>query len=115
MKVKTYRVNAILTGVFYLLGTFAGVLSLVLTNDIFDDKNFLEAVSVEPFKLSLGAFFILVMGVSLTLMTIFLFPLFRKDSETLAVGLVVFRGAIEGTLYAITSAVCQVPEFLNKV
>jgi hypothetical protein len=44
-----------------------------------------------------GAFLILVMGLSLAAMPLFLYPLFRKDSEPLAMGMVVFRGALEGT------------------
>ena len=40
-----------------------------------------------------------MMGISLVAMTVFLYPIFRKDSEELAMGMVLFRGALEGTFY----------------
>jgi hypothetical protein len=51
----------------------------------------------------MGAFFYLMMGISLMAMTVFLYPLFRKDSEELAMGMVLFRGALEGTAYLLTA------------
>ena len=36
-------------------------------------------------------------------MTIFLYPIFRKDSEELATGMVLFRGALEGTFYFLST------------
>ena len=45
-----------------------------------------------------GALTIMI-GTSLVAMTIFLYPIFRKDSEELAMGMVIFRGALEGTWY----------------
>ena len=39
------------------------------------------------------------MGLSLAAMPVFLYPLFRRKNEALALGMVVFRGAIEGMIY----------------
>jgi hypothetical protein len=36
-------------------------------------------------------------------MTVFLYPLLRKDSKELAMGLVLFRGALEGTSYFVST------------
>jgi len=36
-------------------------------------------------------------------MTVFLYPIFRKDSEELEVGMLLFRGALEGTWYLFTT------------
>jgi hypothetical protein len=44
-----------------------------------------------------------MMGISLVAMTVFLYPIFRKDSEELAMGLVLFRGALEGTSYFVST------------
>jgi hypothetical protein len=44
-----------------------------------------------------------MMGISLAAMTVFLYPLFRKDSKELAMGMVLFRGALEGTWYFIST------------
>ena len=51
----------------------------------------------------MGAFFIMLMGVLLSAMTVFLYPLFRKDSKELAMGMVLFRGALEGAGYIIAA------------
>ena len=44
-----------------------------------------------------------MMGISLVAMTVFLYPIFRKDSEELAMGMVLFRGALEGTWYFVST------------
>ena len=57
----------------------------------------LSIVAANSSRLIGGAFFNLLMGISLAAMTVFLYPIFRKDSKELAVGMVLFRGALEGT------------------
>ena len=44
-----------------------------------------------------------MMGISLVAMTVFLYPILRKDSKELAMGMVLFRGAMEGTWYFMTT------------
>jgi hypothetical protein len=44
-----------------------------------------------------------MMAISLVAMTVFLYPIFRKDSEELAMGMVLFRGALEGTFYFLST------------
>jgi len=98
-KIKTYRINAAVAGVLYIIGTVAGVLSLVVTKDLFAGEDFLIRIFANPILLNLGAFFILIMGLSLAAMPIFLYPLFRKKSEAMALGMVIFRGPIEASGY----------------
>ena len=43
------------------------------------------------------------MGISLVGMTVFLYPVMRKASKELAMGLVLFRGALEGVFYMFTT------------
>lgn len=99
---KTYRMNAVMAGALYILGTVAGILSVVAVGG-FPDEDFLTRVAADPSRLTLGAFLILVMGFSLAAMTVFLYPLFRKDSEELAMGMVLFRGALEGSWYILSA------------
>ena len=101
---KTYRMNAVMAGALYILGTVAGILSVVVVGG-FPDENFLTRMAADPSRLTLGAFFILIMGFSLAAMTLFLYPLFRKDSEPLAMGMVLFRGAFEGTWYILSALI----------
>ncbi len=99
---KNYRFNAVMAGALYILGTVAGVLSVTVVGG-FPDEGFALQLAADPSGHMLGAFLVFVMGVSLTSMTLFLYPLFRRHSEALALGMLVFRGPLEGTYYLITA------------
>jgi len=105
---KTYRMNSLMAGGLYILGTVFGVLSAVtggqiLSSGVTDQGlagvDLLSLAAADASRLTTGALFILLMGISLSSMTVFLYPLFRKDSEELAAGMLLFRGAIEGVYY----------------
>lgn len=105
---NTYRKNAIMTGVLYFLGTVFGVLSGVIGGEVVSSFSFgkplvgvdlLSIVTAQSTRITAGSFLILMMGISLMAMTVFLYPIFRKDSKELAMGMVLFRGALEGTFY----------------
>jgi hypothetical protein len=92
---RTNRKTAIIVGVLYIIGTVAGVLSVVFTNPILGDPDYLIKVSANENQIVLGALFVLTMGLALAMVPVMLFPIFRKINEVLAVGYVVFRGALE--------------------
>ena len=109
---KTYRMNAVIAGVLYFLGTVFGILSAVIGGEVLSSLNvgkplvgvdMLGLVATNSSRITGGAFLILMMGISLVALTIFLYPIFRKDSEELALGMVLFRGALEGTWYFVTA------------
>jgi hypothetical protein len=109
---KTYRMNAVMVGALYFLGTVFGVsgaivggevLSSIVTNKPLEGVDILSLVAANSSQLTGGAFFTLMMGISLVAMTVFLYPLFRKDSEVLALGMLLFRGALEGTFYFVST------------
>jgi hypothetical protein len=109
---NTYRMNAVMAGVLYFLGTVFGVLGGVIGGEVFTSlisgkslagMDMLGLVAANSSQLTVGAFLTLMMGISLAAMTIFLYPIFRKDSQELAMGVVLFRGALEGTSYFITT------------
>lgn len=109
---KTYRLHAFMAGFLYFLGTIFGVLgtiiggevlSSIVTTSPLEGVDMLLLVGQQAERLTGGAFFTLLMGISLTSMTVFLFPLFRKDSEELATGMLLFRGALEGAWYMLAS------------
>ncbi|GAB6090731.1 DUF4386 domain-containing protein [Spirochaeta dissipatitropha] len=99
---KNYRINSIMAGALYILGTVAGVLSVIVVGG-FPDQNFISRIAGNPSTVMVGALLILIMGISLASMTLFLYPLFRRDSEPLALGMLVFRGTLEGAWYLLTA------------
>lgn len=109
---NTYRMNAVMAGALYFLGTVFGVLGGVIGGEVLTSLisgkllagvDLLGLVAADSSRLTVGAFLTLMMGISLVAMTVFLYPVFRKDSEGLAMGLVLFRGALEGAGYLIST------------
>lgn len=90
--------TARIVGVLYIIGTVAGSLGLVFGESI-DDPDYLAKVSANGNQVILGALLILVMGLALAMVPVFMFPILRKQHETLALGYVVFRGALEAVTY----------------
>lgn len=109
---KTYRLNSVMAGALYFLGTVFGILGGVIGGEVLtsiisgkplEGVDLLGVVAANSSRLTTGAFFTLMMGISLAAMTVFLYPIFRKDSEELAMGMVFFRGALEGTYYMVVT------------
>jgi hypothetical protein len=105
---NTYRKNAVMTGILYILGTVFGGLGVAIGGEVLASLtvskplagvDMLSLVAANSSRLTGGAFFTILMGISLVAMTVFLYPILRKDSQELAMGMVLFRGALEGTWY----------------
>jgi hypothetical protein len=102
--------NAVMTGALYFLGTVFGVLGAITSGEVLTSiisgkplagVDMLSLVAADSSRLTVGAFFTLLMGISLVAMTVFLYPVIQKASKELALGMVLFRGALEGTHYFI--------------
>jgi hypothetical protein len=109
---KTWRLNSVMAGALYFLGTVFGILGGVIGGEVLTSiisgkplagVDMLGLVAANSSQLTGGAFFTLMMGVSLVAMTVFLYPIFKKDSEELALGMLLFRGALEGTWYLVAT------------
>jgi hypothetical protein len=109
---NTYRKNAVMAGVFYLLGSVFGYLGSVIGGEVLSsltaDKplvgvDILSLAAANSSQITMGAFLYLMMGISLVAMVVFLYPIFRKASKELAMGMVLFRGALEGTGYLVST------------
>jgi hypothetical protein len=101
-----------MAGALYFMGTVFGIVGGIIGGEVLTSiisgkplagVDMLELVNTNSSQLTGGAFFTLLMGISLVGMTVFLYPIFRKDSEELAMGMVLFRGALEGTFYFVTT------------
>ena len=96
---RASRKTAIIVGVLYIIGTVAGVLSLVFAGSILNDPDYLMKVSANENQIITGALFVLMMGLALALVPVMMFPILKKHHEGLAAGYVVFRGALETFSY----------------
>ena len=60
-------------------------------------------VSAYENQIIMGAIFVLMMGFNLAMVPVVMFPTFKKQNEILALGYVVFRGALETFTYIVTA------------
>ena len=92
---KTARV----VGVLYVIGTVAGILSLVLTGPVRSAQDHLVSVPAGETRLVVGALSVLTMGLALAMVPVVMFPILRRHNEALALGYVVLRGGLEAGAY----------------
>jgi len=98
--VDNNRRTATLVGVLYIIGTVAGILSKLVLWRFADDPGLLGKMAAHADQAAAGALLILIMGLALTMVPVLMFPILRKQNEALALGYVVFRGALEFVGYA---------------
>ena len=103
--VNTDRRTATIVGVLYIIGTVAGVLSMIVTWGLLDAPDYLNMVASKAMNASLAALLVLVMCVTLAMVPAMMFPILKRQNEALAIGYVIFRGALETATY-IAVAMC---------
>ncbi len=108
---NTDRTTAAIAGVLYIIGTVAGILSLVVTGGLLDAPDYLNVVAANASQAMLGALLVLVMGLALAMVPAMMFPILKRQNEALAIGYVVFRGGLETVTYiaAVISSLLLVP------
>lgn len=92
-------------GVLYIIGTVGMVLSVVVTNAVLSGPAYLAQVAARPNQVAVGALLLLVAGLALALVPVVFWPIGKRYNETLAMGYLVFRGALESVIY-IVSVLC---------
>ena len=98
---KTARI----VGVLFIIGTIAGMLSYALTGPVLGGSDFLVNVSTHEIQIITGALFVVIMGLALAMVPVMMFPLLKKYNEALALGYVVFRGALETVMYIVLAII----------
>lgn len=86
-------------GILFIIGTASGILSSVFLSPYLDDPNYLISVSENENQIVMGMLLVLVMGFTLAMIPVMLYPVFKKLNEILALGAVVFRGVLEAVMY----------------
>ena len=90
-------------GVLFIIGDIAGVLSLLVTRGLLEGPDALTKIAAHQDRLVLGALLVLVMGFALAMVPVVMYPVFKKYNQVLALGSVVFRGALETVGYMATA------------
>lgn len=96
---RSDRWIAVTTGALFITGTVAGILSVVFTNPLLGEPDMLATIAVNRNPLLIGALFVLMMAFALAMVPVVMFPVLRRTHEILALGYVLFRGALETFFY----------------
>ncbi len=91
----TYRKTTVIVGILFIIGTVSGILAGVFTASIQAESMYPLNVSASETQWMIGTLLILLMGLSLAMTPVLLYPIFRKHNEILAFGSVLFRGVLE--------------------
>ena len=89
---ESNRKTAIIVGGLFIIGTLAGILSVVFTGSILDDPDYLIKVSANANQLIMGALFVLLMGLALAMVPVMMFPIFKKHNEAPGAWVCCFQG-----------------------
>lgn len=87
-------------GVLYILGTVAGVASAFLLPSM-SGSDGLAQIAANRTAVIAGTLLVLTMGFALSALSAVFYPIGRRFSESLSMGYVIFRGALEGMLYVV--------------
>jgi hypothetical protein len=99
---NTDRRIAVSVGVLYIIGTVAGILSVIFTGPFQDEADFLVDIADNESQIVIGALLVLAMGLALAMIPVVVYPVLEKHNKILALGYVVFRGALESFTYLMT-------------
>ena len=110
----TYRKLAMMVGVFFIIGTVAGGLSVVVGDAVLADADVLGAAAADETSLIAGALLVLIMGFPLAMIPVLLYPLFRRHNQILAMGAVLFRGVLEAVTYMALAALMLVTAAVGR-
>ena len=92
---NTYRKTAVIVGILFIIGTVSGILSGASTAPIQAGSTYPLNVDASETQWIIGTLLVLLMGLSLAMVPVLLYPIFKKHNEVLAFGAVLFRGVLE--------------------
>jgi hypothetical protein len=88
---KTTRINAAIVGVLFIIGTVSGVIAASIGNPIVDAPDYLTKISASEGTMIIRAFLTFLMAISCAGIGLGLYPIMRKYSVGMAIGVVGFR------------------------
>ena len=100
------RTNAVIVGVLFIIGTVTGVIAAIIGKPILDAPDYLTNISANESQIITVTFLVFLMGVACAGIGLALYPIMKKYSTSLAIGVVGFRVA-EG-IFEILSGVSTI-------
>lgn len=94
---NTYKQNAKIAGVLFILGTAAPITAGIIGNSIMSAPDYLQRISTNQPTMILVIFLQFIMAISCAGITLALYPVLKKFSEGLSISAVAFR-LLEGML-----------------
>jgi hypothetical protein len=96
MNLETSEINSInnrakIVGILFIIGTAAGILGAIIISPVLNATDYLAKFSADQNQVLAGVFLELVMAVACASIAIWLYPVLKKYSESLALGAVGFR------------------------
>ncbi len=95
------RKVAVWIGVLYIIGTVVLILSGVVTGRVLTGPAYLAQVAAQPDQVAIGAQLVLLASLALAMVPVVFWPIGKRYNETMAMGYVVFRSALETILYIV--------------
>ena len=100
----TERKAQVAAGAMFIVGDIFGVLGVITIGNILKGPGVPQQIAANQDRVALGALFVLLMGLSLAMIPLLLYPTLRRHSRPLALGYAVFRSGIETVTYLASAA-----------
>ncbi len=91
MTLRQDKINALITGVFYIAAAVTAIVGLALYNPILNSPDYLTEGAKHSTQIVLGALFELVLVCTVAGTAIMIYPYARKYNESIALAYLVFR------------------------
>ncbi len=88
---KTHRTAAVIAGVLFIIGTASGILSAAVGSQVWMAPDYLLRLSANQNLVNLGIMLQFTMAIACAGISVALYPIVKKYSESLAMGAVGFR------------------------
>jgi len=89
--VNPTRRIAVVAGVFFIVAAVAAVIGLALYGPVLNDPNYIVTGSANDTRVFLGAFFEVIVAIAVMGTAVTLFPIVKKQNESVALGYVAGR------------------------
>lgn len=96
--------SAIIAGTLFILATVMGILDAGMVGPLFGSNTYLTDMSANEGLVRLSALFAFIMAAAVVAIAVVLYPIFKQNSETLAIGYLAAR-IIEGMALAVGAIV----------